>query len=243
MIDFILLHANHGLSYSEIPIISGLIMSMLHVISGPDHLAAVTPLTIESKKKSWSIGFSWGIGHTVGMLIIGVIFIIFKDMINVELISKHGEKIVGFLLIAIGVWAFIKIRKTHGGKHKHIHPHTHEGEVHIHTHKHVGEGKHTHKHSKTHRQNVFSALGIGVIHGIAGVSHLIAILPTLALPTVTDSILYLSGFAFGTITAMIAYAITLGMISQKAEQTKSGKVSMFLRIFRGSAALVVGILW
>ena len=76
MLDFILLHAEHGLRYSEIPILSGLIMSMIHVISGPDHLAAVTPLTIDSKKKSWSIGFSWGIGHTIGMLLIGVIFIL-----------------------------------------------------------------------------------------------------------------------------------------------------------------------
>jgi hypothetical protein len=52
MLDFILLHGSHGshlLSYSKRPIILGLIMSMLHVISVPDHLTAFTPLTIESK--------------------------------------------------------------------------------------------------------------------------------------------------------------------------------------------------
>ncbi len=243
MLDFILLHANHGLSYSDIPIISGLIMSMLHVISGPDHLAAVTPLSIDSKRKSWSIGFSWGIGHTLGMLIIGVIFILLKEQIDVEIISEHGEKLVGFLLIAIGVYAFIKIKKKHGSKHKHAHPHIHNNEVHIHSHKHSDEEKHSHKHKKNHRQNVFSALGIGIFHGVAGVSHLIAILPTLALPTKTGSVLYLSGFGIGTILAMVAYSLTLGIITQKTDEKNNQKLSVFLRIFGGSAAVIVGVVW
>jgi len=58
--NLIILNASQTLNYTDIPILAGLIMSMIHVISGPDHLAAVTPLSIDSKKKSWSIGFSWG---------------------------------------------------------------------------------------------------------------------------------------------------------------------------------------
>jgi ABC-type nickel/cobalt efflux system permease component RcnA len=243
MLDFILLHGNHGLQYSDIPLISGLILSMIHVISGPDHLAAVTPLTIESKKKSWSIGLSWGIGHTLGMLIIGVLFILLKEFIDIEVISAHGEKIVGVLLIGIGIWAFYKVREGHAGKHKHVHPHEHDGEVHIHSHKHGEKENHTHKHKRHHRQNLFSALGIGVIHGVAGVSHLIAILPTLALPTRTDSVMYLSGFGFGTIMAMVAYAFTIGIISQKSHDAGNRKLSVFLKIFGGSAAIVVGFIW
>lgn len=243
MLDFILLHAEHGLRYSEIPIISGLIMSMIHVISGPDHLAAVTPLTIDSKKKSWSIGFSWGVGHTIGMLLIGIFFILLKEKIDVEIISEHGEKIVGFLLIAIGIWAFAKVRKKHGGKHKHIHPHVHKDEVHIHAHTHSTEQIHSHPHKRNHKQNLLGALGIGIIHGVAGVSHLIAILPTLALPSRIDSVLYLSGFGAGTILAMVAYALTLGIITQKTDEMNNRKLSVFLRIFGGSAAIIVGIIW
>ncbi|MCF6365203.1 MAG: sulfite exporter TauE/SafE family protein [Bacteroidales bacterium] len=243
MLNFILLHGSTGLSYSEIPILAGLVMSMIHVISGPDHLAAVTPLTIDSKKKSWSIGFSWGIGHTLGMLIIGIIFILLKEQINIEAISEHGEKFVGFLLIAIGIFAFLRIKKKHGSKHKHSHPHTHDNEVHIHSHKHGEEEKHTHKHKRNHRQNVLSALGIGIIHGVAGVSHLIAILPTLALPSKIDSVMYLSGFGAGTILAMVAYSVTLGIITQKTDEKNNKKLSIFLRIFGGSAAVIVGIIW
>jgi ABC-type nickel/cobalt efflux system permease component RcnA len=243
-INTILLHGDHGLKYSDLPIMAGIIMSILHVISGPDHLAAVTPLAIESKKKSWTVGFAWGIGHTLGMLIIGVLFIIFKEYINIDVISTYGEQIVGFLLVAIGVWALYKVNKAHGSKsHKHVHPHAHGDEVHIHGHSHKDGEVHKHKHTKPHRQNIFSALGIGTIHGIAGVSHLIAILPTLALPSRTDSVMYLSGFGAGTIIAMIAYAFTLGVIAKKTDDTGSQKISIFLRIFGGAIAIFVGVYW
>ena len=53
------------------PLFAGIIAAMLHVISGPDHLAAVTPFAIESKKKAWKVGLFWGIGHLLGMLSIG----------------------------------------------------------------------------------------------------------------------------------------------------------------------------
>ncbi len=239
----IIIHIQNVLSYSEIPLISGLIMSFIHVISGPDHLAAVTPLTIDSKNKSWSIGLSWGIGHTLGIVIIGIFFILFKEKVNVETISEHGEKIVGFLLIGIGIFALLKMKNNHGANNKHSHPHIHDNEIHIHSHKHNEENKHSHKHIKTHRQNILSAGGIGVFHGVAGVSHLIMILPTLALPTISASIMYLCGFGMGTILAMIAYSSTIGIITQKTDEKNNQKLSVFLRIFGGSAAIIVGIVW
>ena len=63
------------------PLFAGIIAAMLHVISGPDHLAAVTPFAIESKKKAWKVGLFWGVGHLVGMLFIGVLFLLFKELI------------------------------------------------------------------------------------------------------------------------------------------------------------------
>ena len=55
------------------PLFAGIIAAVLHVISGPDHLAAVTPFAVESKKKAWKIGLFWGFGHIGGMLLIGII--------------------------------------------------------------------------------------------------------------------------------------------------------------------------
>ena len=44
--------------------------------------SAVTTL-IESKKKAWKVGLLWGIGHLTGMLAIGVLFLLFKDLIPI----------------------------------------------------------------------------------------------------------------------------------------------------------------
>ena len=82
--------------------LTGFIASVAHVATGPDHLAAVTPLAIDSRKKSWMIGFSWGFGHTVGMLLIGALFLVFKEFLPIEAISKHSDTAIGFLLIGIG---------------------------------------------------------------------------------------------------------------------------------------------
>ena len=228
--------------FTTIPLLTGIIASVVHVLSGPDHLAAVTPLAIESKKKSWGVGFSWGIGHTLGMLIIGVLFIVFKDYIPVDIISTYGEQIVGYLLIIIGVIAIVRIFLK--SNHTHSHPHQHGGDTHIHTHNHSDENKHTHTHKKTNKQNVLTALFIGIIHGVAGVSHIIAILPTLALPSKIDSVLYLSGFGAGTILAMVLYAFILGFIADKSsDKSNSNKVFNSLRFIGGLMAIVVGIYW
>jgi len=239
----ILLHLNHGLKYSDLPLLSGVIMSIIHVVSGPDHLAAVTPLAISSKQKSWSIGMIWGLGHVFGMMLLGLIFLLIKNQIIIDSISAYGEFLVGLLLIAIGLWALFRLRKYHGGKHGHIHPHAHGEKVHIHNHQHENQSEHSHEHIKTHRQNLFSALTIGIVHGIAGLSHLVALLPTLALPTKSGAIFYLIGFGFGTIVAMIAYAFTLGIITHKADEKQKVNLSIYLRLFGGIMALGVGVLW
>jgi len=238
-----LLHLNHGLKYSDLPLLSGVIMSIIHVVSGPDHLAAVTPLAISSKRKSWTIGMIWGLGHVFGMMILGLLFILIKNQIIIDSISAYGEFLVGLLLIAIGLWALFRLRKYHGGKHGHIHPHAHGEKVHIHKHQHDNQSDHIHEHIKTHRQNLFSALTIGIVHGIAGLSHLVALLPTLALPTKAGAIFYLSGFGFGTIAAMIAYAFTLGIITYKADEKHKVNLSIYLRLFGGIMAVGVGVVW
>jgi cytochrome c biogenesis protein CcdA len=91
------------------PLFAGIIAAVLHVISGPDHLAAVTPFAIESKKKAWKVGLFWGIGHLTGMLFIGILFLIFKEFIPIEKISEYSEKLVGVVLIILGIWIFVRI--------------------------------------------------------------------------------------------------------------------------------------
>ena len=253
--------------------LTGFIASIAHVATGPDHLAAVTPLAIDSRKKSWIVGFLWGLGHTTGMLLIGLLFILFKEFLPIEAIARHSDTLIGFLLIGIGTWSLVRMYRQH--KHgflphthfhtepflyAHIHKHTHlnqQDSEHDHTHDDGhGHGTHRHSHDNRHdqphrhedgaihykgaiiherrpadqghghehagqvRQNAFSAFLIGVIHGFAGFSHLFALLPSLAFPTIVASVVYVIAFDSGTILTMVLFAFILGLIAHRSAEKK-----------------------
>jgi ABC-type nickel/cobalt efflux system permease component RcnA len=230
-----------------IPLIYGLIASILHVISGPDHLAAVSPLAIENKLKAWLVGLGWGIGHTAGMLVVGMLFILFKDFIPVELISTSSESIVGFVLLIIGFWALWRIfGKT--PKHKHLHPHTHANDhgisfTHIHTHNHPAVNIHRHEHKKAVNQSFISASIIGLIHGMAGFSHLLGVLPTLAFKTISESAYYLIGFGVGTIISMVVFSVVLGFVAFKTDNSKRPFLFRTVQLTGAMASILIGIYW
>jgi ABC-type nickel/cobalt efflux system permease component RcnA len=193
-------------------------------------------------------------------LLIGLLFILFKELLPVEAISRHSDTVIGFLLIAIGCWAIIRIyiRHHHGNK-PHIHFHTKPylfPHIHRHTHETHAEKTqlgsefidgiqldHGHVHTFNVKQNAFTAFSIGVIHGFAGFSHLFALLPSLALPTVWDSAIYIIAFAFGTVITMMLFALILGLVAFKS--VLNNKLA-FLKWFSYSGAVLaiaIGVLW
>jgi len=225
------------------PLTAGLIASMLHVITGPDHLAAVTPFAIESKKKAWKIGLFWGIGHLTGMLLIGILFVIFKELIPVDNISHYSEQLVGIVLIGIGIWAFYKIFKIEK-KHKHLHIHSENNPViHIHGHEHSHEKSHHHAHDKSLKQSSFGSFSIGFLHGLAGIAHFLMFIPVLSFDSPMDSNLYIIGFGSGIILAMTIFAFVIGKI---ATITKNGHNDSFfkgIRLAGGIFAIIIGLYW
>jgi cytochrome c biogenesis protein CcdA len=58
-----------------------------------------------------------------------------------------------------------------------------------------------------------------------------------------DSVLYLSGFATGTILAMVVFAFLMGLVSQKAADFPKSKLFRNIRIASGVIAIAIGILW
>jgi ABC-type nickel/cobalt efflux system permease component RcnA len=234
-------------SFTSFPLLFGIIAALAHVLSGPDHLAAIGPLAINTNRRPWLIGMAWGIGHLSGMLIIGALFFYLKEFIPVEFISANSEKMVGILLIAIGLWAIYKMLTYHQ-KGDHVHDHTHNDEegntyVHRHPHQHQTVNNHFHPHEKRTRQTYIAALGIGILHGLAGVSHFIGLLPTLAFESRFDSAMYLTGFGIGTILAMVVFSAILGLIAAKASQTKKQLLFKAINGFAGISAIFVGIFW
>ena len=226
------------------PLFAGLIAAVLHVISGPDHLAAITPLAIETKRRVWRIGLFWGLGHLAGMLLIGFLFLLFKEYLPLEQISERSEQLVGVVLVGVGLWALWKIFKP-GKVHKH--PHVHDGErpyIHVHAHDHeASDLEHTHPHSKRPKQNLWSSFSIGVLHGLAGIAHFLLLLPVLGFENQGQSIQYIIGFALGTVLAMSLYAFLLGLLTQASKKEKNPSFFQGVRLAGGLFAIFVGIYW
>jgi len=217
-------------------LIAGIVASSIHVFSGPDHIAAVTPIVVETEKKAWKIGLSWGFGHVAGMFIIGALFLFFNDLIPIEEISSYSEQFVGIVLIFIGLWSFYLIRKDNR-KHVHIHA---EEQPYVHSHK-VDKAE-KHSHPKTIHQNIFSSFGIGIIHGLAGVAHFVLLIPIVSFETL-DGVNYVIGFAIGTLFAMTLYTLILGSITTYTKQKNKHKLYRGIRITSGIFAIIVGIYW
>lgn len=223
------------------PLFAGIIAAMLHVVSGPDHLAAVTPFAIESKKKAWKVGLFWGFGHLSGMLVIGVLFMAFKEILPVESISEHSEKLVGWVLIALGIWIFVRI--FYKGKHRHMHVHVENSPViHKHDHIHDVDKVHNHVHAKL-KQGVLASYSVGFLHGLAGVAHFLLFLPVIGFATRWAASKYIIGFAVGTLVAMIAFAMVIGKISSFSKNDHNDTFFKGLRLSGALFAIVIGIYW
>lgn len=228
----------------DLPLFAGITAAVLHVISGPDHLAAVTPLAIETRRKVWKIGLLWGLGHLSGMLLIGLLFILFRQYIPLEEISEHSEQLVGVVLIIVGLWALFNIFYKNKN---HKHPHVHDGEepyIHVHTHEHESSKlEHSHPHTMKIKQNLWSSFGIGVLHGLAGIAHFILLLPVLGFESQTDSLQYILGFGLGTVLAMTIYTSLLGKITNYTKKQNNKSLFQTIRLSGGLFALVIGVYW
>jgi hypothetical protein len=104
--------------------LAGIAAGLLHVVSGPDHLAAVAPLAADRERGQWLTGLQWGVGHTTGVVLIALLLLLVKEQLPLDAISAYSERIVGASLIMIGGWGLWRARvlKCSGAE-----VHTHAG--------------------------------------------------------------------------------------------------------------------
>jgi hypothetical protein len=213
--------------------ITGLIAGVVHVLSGPDHLAAIAPLAARRAGRAWMPGVRWGLGHSAGVALVGVLSLWLRDLLPIDLLSSWGERLVGVMLLGIGLWALRKAGKIHA------HEHEHEGDRHLHIHAHSGRTPHTEPQAHRHSH---AAFGIGILHGLAGSSHFLGVLPILAFPTRTQALAYLVMFATGTVASMAAFSWTMGMLASRCA-TQSARIYRGLMTSCAALAMAVGCFW
>src|SRR5688500_893626 len=211
-------------------LITGAVAGFVHVLSGPDHLAAVTPMAVAGRERGWLSGWTWGFGHASGVVFVAVLTVLLRDLLPpVEAISTWSERIVGAALIAVGVWAFRRSIRMRPATHVHC------AVAHRHIHVQAGPAL------LRRLGHAHASFCLGVLHGIAGSSHFFGVLPALALPTAGASLIYISAFGVGTVGAMTAFAAAVGVGTLRV---KNGAVAH--RVMMAAAAtlaIVAGGVW
>ena len=217
---------------------SGLAAGALHVVGGIDHLAALLPLSVGQRRRAFGLGVRWGLGHSAGVLVIGALGVALRERLDLAAVGGWGERLVGVMLIGIGLLGIRRAARLEA----HVHRHQHDGEAHSHLHVHGPRDAHVGESPAPLHRHRHTAFFAGTVHGVAGTAHVLGVLPALALPTLAASGGYLAAFAVGTILAMGAFASLVGMGSERAAGRAPSRLRGLLGA-AGAAAVLVGLVW
>lgn len=194
--------------------LTGVLLGGWHVVSGADHLAAVTPLAtaVDDRRAGTRVGLAWGLGHATGVWLVGLLLLALGRLVPLDLVGVWSERLVGVAIVGVGVWGLWRARA--GLEHGHAHPHEHAPR---------------------------SAIGIGLLHGVAGSSHLYGVLPALALAA-GERVSYLVGFGLGSIVAMGLFAGLLALIVGRVPGSRE-RVRRVALVGASVIAIVIGTAW
>jgi sulfite exporter TauE/SafE len=176
-----------------------LVFGLKHALE-PDHLAAVSTIAVEHKSLIGSslVGAVWGMGHTLSLLLAGVVVILLGFDLREEYL-KPVEIIVALMLIGLGaraLWTLWRERKTAVN----------------------AESQETLRHSHTHTDSpkiVWERIGvrpllIGMVHGLAGSAALLLLLIPV-IPSTALKIVYILVFGAGSIAGMVIMSCLVGL--------------------------------
>ncbi len=198
-----------------------IVLGLRHA-SDPDHLVAVTSLVAADggdRRAATRLGLWWGAGHAGTLLVIGLPLIFLKSGLPTWL-ETGAEKAVGVVILVLAARVIFKWLKgdyraaAHEHRPAHHHGHGHHaaaGDAGHDRRRHLrrGPGVHEHRHVRTPRQ----ALGIGMLHGLAGTGAVVLLLIA-ALPTQLEAAAALALFApmsvlsMAVCTSLFAWVLT-----------------------------------
>ncbi|KAK6136627.1 hypothetical protein DH2020_029610 [Rehmannia glutinosa] len=174
---------------------TGFFAGCLHTLSGPDHLAALAPLSIgRTRMESAAVGALWGCGHDAGQVIFGLVFLLLKDRLHIEVIRTWGTRVVGLTLLVIGAMGIREASEVPA-------PCDASGYENL-----AGP-------SIAKKKIGFATFATGIVHGLQP-DALMMILPALALPSRLAGAAFLLMFLVGTVIAMGSYTVFIGSCSE-----------------------------
>lgn len=219
---------------------TALMLGLLHALE-LDHMLAVT--TFVSRRPApgaaaW-FGARWGLGHSAAVLAAGAVLLV-SGVRWPQRWDSAAEAAVGVVLVALGVWAIRSARKLHlhsveeHGGHAHLHLHADAAAPHAHPHASPAEAARAHDHG--------AVTLVGLLHGLAGTSAVVALVPVTLTDRVAVGLGYLTAFGVGVTAAMTGFALVAALAVRSAN-ARSLDAGRWVTRSVGAAGIVVGLFW
>ncbi|KAF5201780.1 high-affinity nickel-transport family protein [Thalictrum thalictroides] len=184
---------------------TGFFAGCLHTLSGPDHLAALAPLSIgRSRLESAAVGALWGCGHDAGQVIFGLLFLLLKDRLHIEILRTWGTRVVGLTLLIIGAMGIKEATEVPAPC---VALENGECDVDV-----LNSLENPPK-----KKIGFATFATGIVHGLQP-DALMMVLPALALPSRLAGAAFLGMFLLGTVFSMGSYTVFIGSCSQALKE-------------------------
>jgi ABC-type nickel/cobalt efflux system permease component RcnA len=201
----------------------GLVFGLKHATE-VDHVVAVSTIVSQHRNvfRSALVGGLWGVGHTISLLVVGVIVLVFRSAIPVT-IANWLEFGVALMIIGLGLFALRRVLRRPSSVH--LHEHSHDGQSHVHIHFHEPETQHSRRQSSVHT-HALSSIGIkpvlvGTMHGLAGSGALtLLILTQIKSPWL--GLAYLAIFGLGSMIGMLLMSGLIGLPFALTSRSLSG---------------------
>lgn len=200
-------------------LVAGAVIGIRHALE-TDHLAAVATLVEEGTDRPSFIGASWGIGHSLPIVILGLLFVGLGIQLP-EAVTQLFEVFVGLILIYLGgrmLWTIANGVTSHDHGHG---PHSH-----------FQLGSISLGISHTHLDD--ESFFVGIVHGLAGSGALVIALVSTA-PTVSAAVSFLVTFSLLSIFTMAGLSYIWG-------QTLDTPVTVYLKGFAGLMGIGIGVM-
>lgn len=222
----------------------GFLLGLKHATEA-DHLVAVTTIVSEQRSVLCSglVGALWGVGHTISLLVAGVLVIVLEVTIPQRVVNIL-EFAVALMIIFLGTRVlFLVFRRP---RRIHVHRHQHDGYAHTHLHFHDEEHAHSTRFPAGAHQHTrlvgWRPLIVGMVHGLAGS----AVLTLLVLTEVVNrgsrvlGLAYLLLFGIGSICGMLLMSILISLpivlTSRRFE-----RIEVPMRIVVGASSVAYGV--
>jgi ABC-type nickel/cobalt efflux system permease component RcnA len=229
----------------------GFLLGMRHATDA-DHVIAVTTILSRSRRFAHStvIGAIWGLGHTITVLVVGLLIIGFNVVIPPP-VGLAMEFAVAIMLILLGVLNLTGVMSRvterltppaplHGHEHAHLHAHQTGDDMHPHGHAHLhGHGSDPGLLATFGWYQLGRPLVVGLVHGLAG-SAAIALLVLAGISDPGTALLYLVIFCAGVAAGMAILTTVIGL-PFLVSRTRSERINRWLTVGSGVLSLAFGI--